>query len=383
MKKVILLDIDGVLVHHGGYRAALHATLNHFASLMGLDHFDFHEEKLSELEKRGIFSEWDMVPLLLGTLWNDILAHRPNLNLPADLFPAAAVIGRGINGYMPRELIIPEFEYIAGQYPAEAALQHGCFPFIPMDLRTNLLSQTRDVNFSQTMRLFQHYSLGSQVFSKTYALPAEVETESLLHTHDRPNINHAIRVRLRHEDILLAGLTARPSAPPREVNDSHFGYAPEAEIALEMVELADIPLIAFGKLEYLAAQRGLDASALIKPSPVHALAATIAAFTGDEWAGLQAAGDWHQTGAVENILAHLPSAFELFVVEDTMGGIRSTLAAGEILKRAGLDVTTRAIGLTSGSPAKAESFTQAGIIFFENWHELIKWNEFPQMLAQS
>ncbi len=371
MKKIILLDIDGVLVHHGGYRAALHATLNHFASLMGLDHFDFPEEKLAELEKRGIFSEWDMVPLLLSSLWNDILAHRPNLNLPADLFPAAAEIGRHINGYLPRELIIPEFEFIAGQYPAEAALQYGCFPFIPMDLRVNILSQSRSVNFSQTMRLFQHYSLGSHAFSKTYELPAEVETESFLLTHDRSNINDEIRAKLRQPDIHLAGLTARPSAPPREVDASHFGYAPEAEIALNLVGLADIPLIAFGKLEYLAAQRGLDASALLKPSPVHALAAAVAAFTGDEWAGLQSAGDWYQTGEVKIFLEHLPHAFELFVVEDTMGGIRSTLAAGEILKHSGLDVTTRAIGLTSGSPAKAEAFTQAGIDYFENWKELI------------
>src|SRR3972149_5030219 len=101
MKKVILLDIDGVLVHHGGYRAALHATLNHFASLMGLSHFDFPEEKLAELEKRGIFSEWDMVPLLLATMWNDILSHRLNLNLPDDLYSAAVEIGRNVNGYAP------------------------------------------------------------------------------------------------------------------------------------------------------------------------------------------------------------------------------------------------------------------------------------------
>ena len=52
MKKIILLDIDGVLVHHGGYRAALHAALNHFAGLMGLAHFDFSEEKLAQLEKQ-------------------------------------------------------------------------------------------------------------------------------------------------------------------------------------------------------------------------------------------------------------------------------------------------------------------------------------------
>jgi hypothetical protein len=371
MKKVILLDIDGVLVQHGGYRAALHATLNHFASLMGLSHFDFPEEKLAEFEKRGIFSEWDMVPLLLATLWNDILFHHPNLSLPADLYPAAVEIGRNINGYMPRELVIPEFEYIPGQYPAEAALRHGCFPFIPMDLRVNILSQSRNANFSQTMRLFQHYSLGSRVFSQTYNLPAEVETESFLYTHDRSNINDAIRAKLRQPDIHLAGLTARPSAPPREVEDSHFGYAPEAEIALDLVGLADIPLIAFGKLVYLAARRGLDPGALIKPSPVHALAATAAALTGDEWSGLQSAGDWYQTGKLNGVFADLPREFELFVVEDTLGGIRSTQAAGEILRQAGIDVITHAIGLTSGSVSKVHAFTQAGVPYFENWTSLI------------
>ncbi len=371
MKKVILLDIDGVLVHHGGYRAALHATLNYFASLMGFSHFDFSEEKLSELEKRGIFSEWDMVPLLLATLWNDILSHYPNLTLPADLPSAAIEIGCNVNGYIPLDLIIPEFEFIAGQYPAEAALLHGCFPFIPMDLRVNILSQSRNINFSQTMRLFQHYSLGSLVFSKTYDLPAEVETVSFLLTHDRSNINDGIRSKLIQPNIYLAGLTARPSAPPREVDTSHFGYAPEAEIALELVGLADVPLIAFGKLEYLASQRGLEARILMKPSPVHALAAIVAALTGNEWTGLQSAGDWYETGQLKGAFTDFPRAFELYVVEDTLGGIRSTQAAGEILRQNGFDVTVHALGLTSGSASKVDAFTQAGVRYFENWNELI------------
>jgi hypothetical protein len=221
------------------------------------------------------------------------------------------------------------------------------------------------------MRLFQHYSLGSRAFSETYKLPAEVETESFLLTYDRSNINDAIRDRLIQPNIHLAGLTARPSAPPREVHDSRFGYAPEAEIALKLVGLADIPLIAFGKLEYLAAQRGLDAGALIKPSPVHALAATAAAFTGNEWASLQSAGDWYQTGKLNGVFANLPREFELFVVEDTLGGIKSTQAAVEILRKNGFNVTIHAIGLTSGSDSKVEAFTQAGIRFFENWESLI------------
>ena len=371
MKKVFLLDIDGVLVRQGGYRAALHATLNHFANLMGLSHFDFPEEKLAELERLEISSEWDMVPLLLGTFWNDILSHHPNLTLPADLFSAAVEIGRNVNGYAHKDLIIPDFELIAGLYPSEAALQNGCFPFIPLDLRTNLLSQSRNIRFSQTMRLFQHYSLGSRVFSETYDLPAEIETESFLLTHDRSNIDDGIRAKLHQPEIHLAALTARPSAPPREVNVSYFGYAPESEIALELVGLTDMPLIGFGKLEYLAAEYGFSAGTLIKPSPVHALAATAAALTGNEWAGLQSAGDWAQTGQLKGVFADLPRAFELYVIEDTLGGIRSTQAAGEILRKAGFDVTVHPLGLTSGSAAKTDAFTQAGVPHFENWEALI------------
>ncbi|NOT05386.1 MAG: hypothetical protein HOP27_12390 [Anaerolineales bacterium] len=371
MTKIVLLDIDGVLVSHGGYRAALHSTLNHYASLMGLDHFDFHEEKLAELEKRGIFSEWDMVPLLLGTLWNDVLSHRPDLNLPADLSSAAVEIGCNVNGYIPRELHIPEFKLIAGQYPAESALQHGCFPFIPLSLRTNLLSQSRNVNFSQTMRLFQHYTLGSRVFSQTYDLPAEVETESFLHTHDRSNINDEIRARLRQPHLHLVGLTARPSAPPKEISDSYIGYAPEAEIALELVGLAGIPLMAFGKLEYLAAKYQLDPATLMKPSPFQALAATLAAWTGEEWSALQAANHWRETGMLNEMFKRLPNTFELIVVEDTMGGIRSTRKAGEILKEAGFDLDVQAYGLTSGSASKAEAFEQFDVPYFEDWSALI------------
>src|SRR3990172_3583121 len=99
MTTVLLLDIDGVLVRPGGYRAALHATLNYFVNLMGLPHFEFPEEKLAALERRGITSEWDMVPLLLGVLWDDILTCQPREDLPAEVSSAASEIGRYLNGY--------------------------------------------------------------------------------------------------------------------------------------------------------------------------------------------------------------------------------------------------------------------------------------------
>ena len=372
MTKILLLDIDGVLVHHGGYRAALHATLNHFAGLMGLAHFDFPEEKLAELEKRGIFSEWDMVPILLASLWDDILSRRPVLDLTPELSSAAVEIGRHMNGHVPGEISVPEIELTPGQYPAESALLNGCFPSIPIDLRTRLLHDSRNVAYSQTTRLFQQYALGSQVFFETYDLAPELETESFLFTHDRSYLNDAIRARLRQSGFLLAALTARPSAPPREVDDSHLGYSPEAEIALKLVGLSDMPLIGFGRLHYLALQRGLDAGALIKPSPVHALAAIAAALTGNEWAALQSACDWYQTGQIKGALAELPRSFELLVVEDTLGGIRSALSAAEILGGAGFDVTVRAFGLTSASAAKAAAFEAVRVPHFADWETLIE-----------
>lgn len=371
MNKVILLDIDGVLVRPGGYRAALHATLNYFVTLMDLPHFEFPEEKLAGFEKRGITSEWDMVPLLLGVLWNDILSRQSVPDLPADVSSAAIEIGKALNGYLPSDLVIPEFELVPGQYPVETAFNSGQFPSVPLALRMSLMHRSRDVRASHTMRIFQHYTLGSQAYRQTYDLPAELESESLLHQYDRSILDDRVRQKLLDSDAHLVAFTARPSAPPREIESPPLGYAPEAEIALELVGLPDIPLISFGRLQYLGERRGYDPEVLVKPSPVQALAGIAAALTGDEWHALQAACDWYETGQLTGPLAELPPAFEVSVVEDTMSGIRSVRAAGEILQEAGLDVAVCTYGLTSGSAAKAEAFAQADVPHFKDWESLI------------
>jgi hypothetical protein len=364
MTRIILLDIDGVLVQPGGYRAALHATVNYFLDAG----FQVPETIPADLEKRGISSEWDMVPLIIASYWNSVLRHQPMQNPPDDVFRAAAEI-QNIKPTAPIQISIPEFGLIAGQYPAEAAFHAGCFSSIPIELRRKLLTQTREIQASATMKIFQHFTLGSENFSRTYHLPAEFETGSFLLMHDRANINEEIISKLRQYH--LAAFTARPSGPPAEVAGSTVGYAPEAELALELVKLQDIPLIAFGRLEYLASQHGLDPAALVKPSPVQALACTLAAWTGEEWEALQAASHWRKTGEINEAFRQLPQKFELMVVEDTMGGIRSVQAAGKILQDAGFDITMRAVGLTSGSEAKSSAFESANIPHFENWESLM------------
>lgn len=368
MIRIILLDVDGVLVQPEGYRAALRATVKYFIE----PQIDIQEEMLTELEKRGISSEWDMSPLLLASYWTDILSRQPIYNLPSEVSSAAIEINRQRKVDVPAHLFIPEFPLVGGQYPAETAFDAGCFASIPYDLRRNLLTETRSVHRSHTMRIFQHFTLGSQQFTETYNMPAEFETESFLLMHDISNINAEIRARLCQSDYYLAAFTSRPSRPPSEIRESSLGYAPEAELALELSGLSNIPLIAFGKLEYLASQYGLDPAILVKPSPVQALAAVLAAWTGEEWTALQAANHWRETGSLNGMFDQLPKTFELIVVEDTMGGIHSVRSAGEILKKAGLDVKVRAIGLTSGNSAKAFAFEHAGVHYFQDWQSLIK-----------
>jgi len=68
----------------------------------------------------------------------------------------------------------------------------------------------------------------------------------------------------------------------------------------------------------------------------------------------------------------LPRAFELIVVEDTLGGIRSVRAAGEILKASGFDVNVRPIGLTLGNASKASPFEKAHVPYYSDWESIME-----------
>ena len=65
---------------------------------------------------------------------------------------------------------------------------------------------------------------------------------------------------------------------------------PEAELARELIGFDyTVPLIAGGRVQWLALQHGKGAGDYIKPSPVQALAAIGAAFSNEELPALHAA----------------------------------------------------------------------------------------------
>jgi hypothetical protein len=368
MTRILLLDADGVMVQPAGYRAALRSTVNYFVDTpLALD-----EDSLAELERRQITSEWDMAPLLIAAYWNDILGRQPMPGLPEDVNSAAKEIKRRRQVDAPTHVTVPEFPLQPGKYPARSAYEAECFPHLLGTLRMDLLTGSRSVRKSPTTRILQHYTLGSKHFQETYNLQAEVETDSLLLLYDRSPITDAVREKLRRPGNHLVGFTNRPSGPPREMGRVMDGYPPEAEFALELAGLEEIPMIAHGRLQYLAAQHGHDAATLEKPSPFHALAAVLAASTGEEWMALQAASHWLETNSLNGKFVRLPKTFDLIVVEDTLGGVRSVRAAAEILKSSGFNVTVRPFGLTLGNAAKASAFHKAGVPYYSDWESIME-----------
>ncbi|MDT8280919.1 MAG: hypothetical protein RQ806_10285, partial [Erythrobacter sp.] len=147
-----------------------------------------------------------------------------------------------------------------------------------------LLGDVYNVAGTPTTRLFQNFAIGSELFHKTYGEPGPVETESFISTRDEALLDSASRTRLldwaddaQHGVVVY---TARPSLPPADLasdtalTDTNFGYAPEAELALDLLGLTGrVPLIGQGRVGWLAWRSGRTAADYVKPSPVQALAA--------------------------------------------------------------------------------------------------------------
>ena len=75
--KILLLDIDGVLVQPAGYRMATEATCQYFLEKGGITNSISYTEIYSLFEAQRVTSEWDMVPLTLLMVFNAISEIDP------------------------------------------------------------------------------------------------------------------------------------------------------------------------------------------------------------------------------------------------------------------------------------------------------------------
>jgi hypothetical protein len=119
------------------------------------------------------------------------------------------------------------------------------------------------------------------------------------------------------------------------------------------VGLADLPVMGFGKLAWWAGQVGRDGSQLVKPSPVHAMAAMGAARSGLEVEAIKAALAAERGGQLRYPLSACAGE-EVHVFEDSPSSLRGVTLAMERLNRLGLRIKLTRHGVASaGSPKRA------------------------------
>jgi len=354
---VLLFDVDGVLIHPVGYKAALRDTVRHFAFLMGLPDYAPTEDEIAVFEACGITNEWDSGAICVSTMLNAALVADPGLRR-ATLDETLAAI-RGARPHLERpdyaalarrilDTTLDQESVPAARYLALLSEQDaGWLPLLAALLADVYTTTT------PTTSVFQAHTLGSARYAATYGTPPPIECPSYLAEYDTPLLSADSRARLlawsRQPGHGAAIFTARPSLPPAGEPDSPAnGYAPEAELAMARTGLdGQLPLIGQGRVAWLAYQRGRGAAAYIKPSPVQALAAIGAAISGDERAALQAAAALAEDGRLEGPLASLRGQrVSVTVFEDATGGIHAVQTAARLLREAGLDVRARAIGVS-------------------------------------
>ncbi len=355
--KILLFDMDGVLVRPGGYGAGADVTLKYFFDKFHLPLYSDDRRMRVWFEAAGVSSEWDMVPITLAVILDRILGFCPsehaleNFEQVSRHFEKAVIPETEFEFQSIVQTLQPHFSRQPA--PADAILDliqsdEGVFLFPALQKHPGLarliLRHSRDEGNSAVNRVFQNYVLGDRIFEQVYGRKAEFEAESVLLKYDKPLLSPEWRKRIlqyrQEKKLFPVAFTARPSSAPKEKQDGHLGYSPEAEMALSLLGFETVPVMGYGRMVYTGSVYQVDADSLLKPSPFQALAAAMAAWSGSEWEALQWAMEVYSRQA-DDFTANggLPQKFELHVFEDSAGGIRAANRAAEILRSNGYDVS--------------------------------------------
>lgn len=386
---IILFDVDGVLIESLAYHAALRQTVAHFSRRLGLGELTLTSADIEVYESQSITVEWESGAISVAALFVERLkaladpAHDPTLapafwttfdqssapwmSVPRPDFSALArFIGKTTPVGSPAALTALAFFL-------EQINQHGLSTHPSIALRLEqLLARCREIDHAPVMQIFQNTLLGHQHYTESYAVPAHFESEPLLKKLDRPYLVPAMSERLLARraagEIFPVLYTARPSLAPREVSTPPRGYTPESEIGREMVGLDAVPAMGYGKMDWLGREIGRRGGELVKPSPLHALAAIGAARSGLEVASLQAALAVEQDGTLQAPLAACIGE-TVHVFEDSTGGLRAATAAVEKLNRLGSQLTLVRHGIAQPNSPKRATLEKVADMMHENVNE--------------
>lgn len=381
---VFLIDLDSVLIEPRGYRKSIQAALAYFTNQMGLGDLYPGEDAIARFEAINMTCEWDITPILLAAIIDALLRENQQIALPIDLEEACQTI-RTREVKTPKVDLVritsilaehfkPGMEYATLALDLNlAGVQDPPFPYLARHpLISAILANTRLIDGALTTKVFQHFTLGSERYEKLSGLSRLFESESYLQKHDQLLLDKTTRdalLKAWHEKKLgIAVYTARPSLPVKGDVVS-FNYSPEAEVALEALGLSELPLVAAGKMGWLATEMGIRVDQLTKPSPVQALAGVSAAVTRQVEPSLWAAARLFFNQ--ENNGYQSYPALSIHVFEDAGGNIKAVRKAAEVLGEIGVQNSVTAWGI-SENPEKQQALLQADANLLQNVNQAIQ-----------
>lgn len=345
--KILLFDMDGVLLQSLGYHIALQHTVEKVGRTIGCEHASLSEQHIAGFESHGMTCEWHSAALCTSYLFLQAKWHQPDLTYPISLQLDTPILLQ--DGLDPAPLFDALVEFPSGQQPqlhravsvmASVAANAG----LPADEYAAIVAECENPSCSLTFRCFQEMVLGSQYYQQTYHLPSALDCQSYLSLYDRILISETSREELsgwlNSPDHYAAIITNRPSS-----QIPGTASTPEAELGAKLVGLQQLPLIGFGEVFWLSQQVGQESTGLNKPSPVHSLAALQAALGTSLPESMKRAYQIVQDPYYSEGWQQLAGA-DIYLFEDTITGVISLEKAYSVLTAAGIKPNIHKLGIT-------------------------------------
>ena len=373
--RILLFDIDGVLVKPFGYRKAYFETCKWIIGQGNLQ-INLPAEDIPALfESFGVTSEWDMLSITASIMLDSVLEEN-QISLESDkleqaLLELASIEKNWIEIDFRQHIQSISSTYNSHEIPSIGLLKSGrkYLTNIPDKILKDMLEDTRSAHNTLITRVFQNLVLGTKTFQETYQLEPLIDCNSYLRTFDSPLLSAQIKDLLDQQkksgEVLFAALTARPSLQPRDAKTiGSVNFSPEAELALDVIGMPDMPLIGYGRLQYIEQFVDMNADLLIKPDPFHALAAIFSLLANSESSGLEAAIETQKTKKLPQwVHDKIDNPLSICVFEDSQGGIRSVISAAKLLQQLGINTSTKLYGITNNKDKKQTLENLDAVIF--------------------
>ncbi len=368
-----LFDMDGVLLHPGGYHQSLQDSVKKIAKSLGAPNIKLSSDQIATFEALNITNEWDSLAictaLILIHVWKfnadirlDNFIKQTQMVTPSqpnfDIFLANYSKNSDLPGHSAYQMLINEHHWLdSGQRNHLAEILLTC----------------RDIFRSPTLPMHQERILGSQIFEDVYGLQPKINQDSYLLSYDRPAMNqeqtNALGEWLNHPNHCAGIMTNRPSATP----NGHIS-PPEAELGAKLVGLEYLPILGSGLLNWYAVEESQEnAYIFLKPNPVHALGLIQMCLGQANSMALKLASDLWQKKANQELWQLLGGA-KVVIFEDSAKGLQCGIAARDLLKKIGVDIELTLVGVAQ-NPIKMNALNEFADITVSSindiyWHLL-------------